>query len=88
MYYSDFVKALNTGSLQLNAASGALKAEEISQDEWTDRILSSLKSEYADYGIASQEPLKNITDKNGNIVYTDVANALTCLLYTSIHSRR
>ena len=77
MYYSDFVKALNTSSLQLNAASGALKAEEISQDEWTDRILSSLKSEYADYGIASQEPLKNITDKNGNIVYTDVANALT-----------
>lgn len=77
MYYSDFVKALNTGSLQLNADSGALKAEEISQDEWTDRILSSLKSEYADYGIASQEPLKNITDKNGNIVYTDVANALT-----------
>lgn len=31
MYYSDFVKALNNGSLQLNADSGALKAEEISR---------------------------------------------------------
>lgn len=80
MYYSDFVKALNNGSLQLNADSGALKAEEISQDEWTERILSSLKSEYADYGIASQEPLKNITDENGNMVYTDVANTLTPIL--------
>lgn len=82
MYYSDFVKALNNSSLQLNADSGALKAEEISQDEWTERILSSLKSEYADCGIASQEPLKNITDENGNVVYTDVANALTPILET------
>ena len=80
MYYSDFVKALNSGSLQLNAVSGALKAEKISQDKWTERILSSLKSEYTDYGIASQEPLKSITDENGTVVYTDVANALMPVL--------
>lgn len=77
MYYSDFCKSPEYRLSAIKCRSGALKAEEISQDEWTDRILSSLKSEYADYGIASQEPLKNITDKNGNIVYTDVANALT-----------
>ena len=80
MYYADFVKALSDGSLQLNAASGALKSEGISQDEWTDRILSSLRSEDTDYGIASQEPLKNITDEHGNVIYTDVANALMPVL--------
>ncbi len=74
MYYADFVKALDNGSLQLNATSKALKSEGISKAEWTERVLSSLKSEYASYGIASQEPLKNITDQNGNVVYTDVTN--------------
>ena len=76
MYYSDFAKALENGSLHLNADSDVLKSEEISQNEWEKRILSDLKSEYADAGITSQEPLKNITDENGNILYTDVANTL------------
>ena len=80
MYYSDFKKALEDGTLQLNANSGALKYEGISQKDWTERILSSLSAEYADGGIQSQEPLKNITDKNGNVVYTDVANMLTPIL--------
>ena len=52
----------------------------ISQKDWTERILSSLSAEYADGGIQSQEPLKNITDKNGNVVYTDVADMLTPIL--------
>lgn len=77
MYYSDFKKALEDGTLQLNANSGALKHEGISQKDWTERILSALSAEYADGGIQSQEPLKNITDKNGNVVYTDVADMLT-----------
>ena len=77
MYYSDFKKALEDGVLQLNANSGALKHEGISQKDWTERILSALSAEYADGGIQSQEPLKNITDKNGNVVYTDVADMLT-----------
>ena len=80
MYYSDFKKALEDGTLQLNANSGALKYEGISQKDWTERILSSLSAEYADGGIQSQEPLKNITDKNGNVVYTDVADMLTPIL--------
>ena len=80
MYYSDFKKALEDGTLQLNANSGALKSEGISQKDWTERILSSLSAEYADGGIQSQEPLKNITDKNGNVVYTDVADMLTPIL--------
>lgn len=80
MYYSDFKKALEDGTLQLNANSGALKSEGISQKNWTERILSSLSAEYADGGIQSQEPLKNITDKNGNVVYTDVADMLTPIL--------
>ena len=80
MYYSDFKKALEDGVLQLNANSGALKHEGISQKDWTERILSALSAEYADGGIQSQEPLKNITDKNGNVVYTDVANMLTPIL--------
>ena len=80
MYYSDFKKALEDGTLQLNADSGALKSEGISQKDWTERILSSLESGYADEGIQSQEPLKNITGKNGNVVYTDVANMLTPIL--------
>ena len=80
MYYSDFKKALEDGTLQLNANSGALKHEGISQKDWTERILSSLSAEYADDGIQSQEPLKNITDKNGNVVYTDVADMLTPIL--------
>ena len=80
MYYSDFKKALEDGTLQLNANSGALKYEGISQKDWTERILSSLSVEYADGAIQSQEPLKNITDKNGNVVYTDVANMLTPIL--------
>lgn len=41
MYYSDFKKALEDGTLQLNANSGALKYEGISQKDWTERILSS-----------------------------------------------
>ena len=80
MYYSDFKKALEDGTLQLNANSGALKYEGISQKDWTELILSSLSAEYADGGIQSQEPLKNITDKNGNVVYTDVADMLTPIL--------
>lgn len=80
MYYSDFKKALEDGTLQLNANSGALKYEGISQKDWTERILSALSAEYADGGIQSQEPLKNITDKNGNVVYTDVADMLTPIL--------
>lgn len=80
MYYSDFAKALEDGTLQLNAAPDSLKSEGTSQNEWVDRVLSSLRSEYADDGIQSQEPLKNITDKNGNIVYTDVADMLTPIL--------
>lgn len=83
MYYSDFKKALEDGTLQLNANSGALKSEGISQKDWTGRILSSLKSGYADEGIQTQEPLKNITGKNGNVVYTDVANMLTPILEIS-----
>ena len=63
--------------LQLNANSGALKYEGISQKDWTERILSALSAEYADGGIQSQEPLKNITDKNGNVVYTDVADTVS-----------
>lgn len=77
MYYSDFSKALEDGTLQLNALQGALKSEGISQNDWTDRVLSSLKAEYAASGIREMEPLKNITDKNRNIVYTDVADMLT-----------
>ena len=77
MYYSDFKKALENGTLQLNATPGALKSEGISHNDWTKRILSSLKAEYTDEGIQSQEPLKNITGKNGNVVYTDVADMLT-----------
>ena len=77
MYYSDFSKALEDGTLQLNALQGALKSEGISQNDWTDRVLSSLKAEYAASGIREMEPLENITDKNGNIVYTDVADMLT-----------
>ena len=73
-------KALEDGTLQLNANSGALKHEGISQKDWTERILSTLSAEYADGGIQSQEPLKNITDKNGNVVYTDVADMLTPIL--------
>ena len=63
MYYSDFKKALEDGVLQLNANSGALKHEGISQKDWTERILSALSAEYADGGIQSQEPLKNITEQ-------------------------
>lgn len=77
MYYSDFSKALEDGTLQLNALQGALKSEGISQNDWTDRVLFSLKAEYAASGIREMEPLENITDKNGNIVYTDVADMLT-----------
>ena len=77
MYYSDFKKALENGTLQLNATPGALKSEGISHNDWTKRILSSLKAEYTDEGIQSQEPLKNITGKNGNVAYTDVADMLT-----------
>ena len=77
MYYSDFKKALENGTLQLNATPGALKSEGISHNDWTKRILSSLKAEYTDEGIQSQEPLKNIIGKNGNVVYTDVADMLT-----------
>lgn len=80
MYYSDFAKALENGSLKLNAASGVLKSDGISQNDWTDQILSSLKEEYAAGGIKAQEPLKNITDQNGNAVYTDVADMLTPIL--------
>ena len=63
MYYSDFKKALEDGTLQLNANSGALKYEGISQKDWTERILSSLSAEYADGGIQSQEPLKTSQTK-------------------------
>ena len=42
MYYSDFSKALEDGTLQLNALQGALKSEGISQNDLTDRVLSSL----------------------------------------------
>lgn len=76
MYYSDFVKAIEDGSLKLNPVSDMLKAEDISQSDWEQRILNSLKAQYAADGIRSQEPLKSITDQNGNVVYTDVSDNL------------
>ncbi len=57
MYYSDFKKALEDGTLQLNANSGALKYEGISQKDWTERILSALSAEYADTAASSHRNL-------------------------------
>ena len=74
MYYSDFASAIRSGDFKLNATSGSLKKAGISQKQWEENILYDLKYQYADSGIKDQEPLKNITDKNGNVLYTNIYN--------------
>ena len=76
MYYSDFASAIQSGDLKLNATGGSLKKAGISQKQWEENILYALKYQYAyaDSGIKNQEPLKNITDRNGNVLYTNIYN--------------
>ena len=82
MYYSDFKKALEDGTLQLNATSGSLKYDGISQKDWTERILSYLADAFEQLDNArdlfsswteAAQTLDEYSSDNSNIhyAYTD-----------------